>query len=299
MKNTCSLCPRNCNVDRINHFGFCGATKNAKIAKVMLHYFEEPIISGSSETKKCGSGAIFFSHCTLKCVYCQNYEISRGSIGKEVNSKDLANIFKKLENLGATNINLVTPTHYTDAIINALKIYRPNIPIVWNTSGYESQETIKKLAGYIDIYLTDFKYYSDELALKYSKCPNYFESASNSLLEMKKQIPEDIIVDGLMKKGIIVRHLILPTHSDDSKKIFNWIKENIGTDIMISLMSQYTPCEKYENYPELNNKIKPLEYKIVENYIKNLGFNNGYLQDADSASKDFIPEFKKSSEIKF
>ena len=295
----CNLCPRGCNVNRIDKFGFCGANKKAKIAKVMLHYYEEPIISGTSETKKCGSGAIFFSYCTLKCVYCQNHEISRGEIGKEINANKLAKIFKTLEKLNATNINLVTPTHYTDIIIDALKIYRPKIPIVWNTSGYESVEIIKKLNGYVDIYLTDFKYFSNELATKYSKCTNYFENASTALLEMRKQIPSDIIEDGLMKKGIIVRHLVLPTHADDSKKIFDWIKENIGTDIIISLMSQYTPCEHYKDFPELNNKIKPLEYKIVENHIKKLGFKNGYLQDADSASKEFIPEFKKSSEIKF
>lgn len=295
----CNLCPRNCNKDRIKDFGFCGATKKAKIAKVMLHYFEEPIISGTDTTNKKGSGAIFFSHCTLKCVYCQNYKISRGDLGREVGARKLSNIFKRLENLGATNINLVTPTHYTDIIIKALNIYKPSIPIVWNTSGYESQETIERLKDYVDIFLTDFKYYDNNIAKKYSACPDYFENASKALIKMREIIPQDIVIDGLMKKGIIIRHLVLPSCSDDSKKIFNWIKNNVGTDIYISLMSQYTPCQNYPRFPELNQKIKPLEYKIVENYIEKLGFKKGYEQEIESSSTKFIPEFEKSSEIKF
>ncbi len=298
METKCTLCPRKCNVDRTKNCGFCKSTSELKIAKVMLHNWEEPIISGDTNTCKHGSGAIFFSGCTLRCVYCQNYEISQGKIGKIVSVEELSKIFKKLESKGATNINLVTPTQYSDKIIAALDIYHPNIPIVWNTSGFESPEIIKKLKGYVDIFLTDFKYFDNKIAAKYSSAPNYFENCTASLFEMRKIVPTDIVVDGLMQKGIIIRHLVLPYCHDDSIKILDWIKANLGKNTYVSLMSQYTPCGDITSFPELQKSIRPLEYKIVEKHLKELGFENGFVQDPTSASTDFIPEFKKDDDLK-
>ena len=216
----CEICPRKCKIDREKQVGFCGA-KTLKIAKVMLHQWEEPIISG-----KHGSGAIFFSHCTLKCLYCQNSEISEFGNGKETTVFELAKIFEDLENSGAENINLVSPTQYTNEIIEALKIYRPKIPVVWNTGGFETVETIKKLKGFVDIFLTDLKYFSPEISKDLSKAEKYFEFASKAILEMRKNQPKDeFFENGMMKKGLIVRHLVLPTFHDDSINIFNCLCE--------------------------------------------------------------------------
>ena len=283
--NICNLCPRNCNIDRLKKVGYCKA-KNLKIAKVMKHFWEEPIISGTN-----GSGTIFFSYCNLKCIYCQNAIISHEGIGKEVTVQQLASIFEQLEKSGVHNINLVTPTHYVNEIKEALKIYKPNIPIVYNTSGYENAETIKKLKNDIDIYLCDFKYCSNDLGKEYSYASNYFESVTNALIEMRKNQPNDIIENGIMQKGIIVRHLILPTHSSDSIQILNWIKEHLGKDTIISLMNQYTPYYKALEHPKLKNKLKPLEYKRVVQHFLNLGFTNGFSQEKESATCDFIPKF--------
>lgn len=261
-----------------------------KISKVMLHYFEEPPISG-----KNGSGAIFFSSCTLKCVYCQNYNISTCADGKEVSTETLVSLFKQLENAGANNINLVTPTHYTEQIIEALNIYKPKIPIVWNTSGYESAETIKRLKDYVDIYLTDFKYFSSELSKKLSLAPNYFEECSRATIQMRANQPEDIFENGLMKKGIIIRHLALPNQTKDSEKIIDWLDENLGNKTYLSLMSQYVPMGNAEKYPEINRKIKPIEYKILVNKLEKLGFKNVFLQDFSSASTEFTPDFESQN----
>ena len=295
MENLCNICPRKCNVNREKSVGFCKAGVKPKINKVMLHYFEEPPISD-----KNGSGAIFFSSCTLKCIYCQNYEISTECEGKEVSIDTLVSLFKQLENAGANNINLVTPTHYTEQIINALDIYRPKIPIVWNTSGYETVETIKKLKNYVDIYLTDFKYYSSDLSARLSLAPNYFEECSKATLEMRKNQPEDIFENGLMKKGMIIRHLCLPNQTKDSEKIIDWIYENLGNKTYLSLMSQYVPMAKAKSDPELNRKIKPLEYKILVNKLEKLGFENVFLQDFSSASTEYTPDFSvQESTFKF
>ena len=218
MENLCNVCPRKCNVNRSKTVGFCKAGILPKISNVMLHHFEEPPISGTK-----GSGAIFFSSCTLKCVYCQNFNISTKCDGKEISVETLASLFKQLEEAGANNINLVTPTHYTEQIIEALKIYKPNIPIVWNTSGYESAETIKKLKEYVDIYLSDFKYFSSELSKNFSMAPNYFEECSKATLEMRKNQPIDVFENGLMKKGLIIRHLCLPNQTKDSERVLDWI----------------------------------------------------------------------------
>ena len=251
MENLCNVCPRKCNVDRTNSVGFCRAGNLPKVSKVMLHHFEEPPISG-----KNGSGAIFFSSCTLKCVYCQNFDISTKCDGKEITVDTLVSLFKQLENAGANNINLVTPTHYTNQIIEALDKYRPKIPIVWNTSGYETEETIKKLKNYIDIYLSDFKYFSSSLSSKYSLAPTYFDECSKATIQMRKNQPEDIFEDGLMKKGLIIRHLCLPNQTKDSEKIIDWIHENLGNKTYLSLMSQYVPMGMSEKYPEINRKFK-------------------------------------------
>lgn len=279
----CNICPRKCNVDRTSVCGYCGA-KSLKVAKVMLHKWEEPIISGTN-----GSGAIFFSHCNMKCIFCQNYKISHEGRGKTISINELVDIFKSLEAQGAHNINLVTPTHYTDEIIAALKIYKPSIPVVWNSSGYEDEKTIARLAPYVDIYLADLKYFSTSLSQKYSAAPNYFDCATKAILQMRKNQPKDIIENGLMKKGLIIRHMILPTHQKDSISLLDWIKQNLGNETFVSLMNQYTPY--YHACAPVDRQLTPLEYKVVVSQARKLGFKNGFIQDRSSASQEFIPDF--------
>ena len=286
MNNLCNICPRMCNVNREISVGFCGCGNLPIISKVMLHHFEEPPISGTN-----GSGAIFFGSCTLKCVYCQNYDISTECKGKPVSIETLASIFKQLESAGAHNINLVTPTHFTKQIIEALKIYKPKIPIVWNTSGFERAETIAMLKDYVDIFLADLKYFSDDLSSKFSLAPNYFESCSGAIMQMRKNLPDDIFENGLMKKGIIIRHLCLPNQTKDSEKIIDWIYDKLGNKTFVSLMSQYTPMGNASKFSELNRKLKPIEYKLLCNKLNKLGFANVFLQDLDSASEEYTPDF--------
>lgn len=290
MESKCNFCPRECPVNRSKKLGFCGANDKILINKIMLHYWEEPIISGTDSTPQKGSGAIFFGHCNLKCVYCQNYDISHGDYGTYYTVEQLVNVFKQLEQQGAANINLVTPTHYSLYILEALKIYKPNIPVVWNTGGYESADVVEKLSGYVDIFLTDFKYYDNSLAVKYSAAPKYKEHAIKALKVMRKICPKDIIEDGLMKKGVIVRHLVLPNHTEDSKNVLNIIKEVLGKDTIVSLLSQYIPMGKASMYPEINRRLKPVEYKVVKNYMYKLGLD-GFVQELESASTQYIPDF--------
>ena len=290
MNKLCNICPRMCNVNRETSLGFCKCDSSPVISKVMLHHFEEPPISGT-----CGSGAIFFGSCTLKCVYCQNFNISTECTGKKISVETLASIFKQLELAGAHNINLVTPTHFTEQIIDALKIYRPHIPIVWNTSGFERVETIEHLKDYVDIFLTDLKYFSEELSAKYSLAPNYFKECSKAIVQMRKNLPQDIVQNGLMQKGIIIRHLCLPNQTKDSEKIINWIYKNLGNKTYISLMSQYTPMGNVAKYPELKRKLKPVEYKILCNKLNKLGFENVFLQDMSSASEEYTPDFNDNN----
>ena len=280
----CTICPRKCNIDRSKNVGFCGAPSEIKLARAALHEWEEPIISGNK-----GSGTIFFSGCNLKCVFCQNYNVSRG-FGKEVSLYRFIEIMKELEEKGAHNINLVTPTHYVDKIIEALDIYRPKVPIVYNSSGYESVETIKKLKGYVDIYIPDLKYSDNTLAKKYSKAENYFEIATAAILEMRSQT-KDVIKDGLMKSGLIVRHLVLPNAINNTMGVLDWIVKNLDKETYVSLMGQFTPYGEAQNYPELTRKIKPLEYKIAINKLIENEFNNSFVQELDSASGAFIPPF--------
>lgn len=277
-----------CGIDRDVNIGFCGE-KQIRISYTMLHHWEEPIISG--EESDAGSGTIFFTGCNLKCVYCQNHEISRNGEGKRVNVDELICIIKDLENRGALNINFVTPTHFIDEIISALKLYKPKVPVVWNTSGYELPEKIEELIGLVDVFLTDFKYIDKELSKKYSKAENYFDYASKSILKMRKIVGDDIINNGIMKKGIIIRHMVLPSCTADSVKVLEWIKENLGNNTIISVMNQYIPCAEACNFPEINRRVKPLEYKRVVNKAVELGFTNIYAQDITSASTDYIPNF--------
>ena len=282
----CNLCPRKCNVNRDLKSGFCGVSNTLKVARAQLHFWEEPIISGTN-----GSGTIFFSGCNLKCVYCQNYNISNENFGKFITTQRLAEIFKELENAGAHNINLVTPSHYVKQIVEALNIYKPKIPVVYNTSGYDSVEELKMLEGYVDVYLTDLKYYSSELSQKYSSAKNYFEVCSLAIKEMIRQQPKNVMENGLIKKGVIIRHMVLPNCIDDSFKVLEWIKNNLGEDVIVSVMGQYTPYFNASKFPEINRKLKPVEYKLVINHFNKLGLKNGFMQSLDSADENFIPPF--------
>ncbi|MBE5746010.1 MAG: radical SAM protein [Clostridiales bacterium] len=287
----CEICPRNCNVNRNSVAGFCNSTC-LKINKAMIHFWEEPIISGEN-----GSGTIFFSGCNLKCIYCQNYEISSLNNGINITINQLVDIIKKLEEKNVTNINFVTPTHFTDEIISALKIYKPKVPVVWNTSGYEKPETIEKLKNYVDIFLFDLKYYDEKLSLEYSKAKDYFKYASNSLIKVREIIPLDIIENNIMKKGIIVRHLVLPNTTNDSIKIIDFINEKLGNKTIVSLLNQYTPYYKALNHPILKRKVKDIEYKRVVKHLINLNFENAYLQDKDASNECFIPNFEEEFNI--
>lgn len=285
----CKMCPRNCQIERSKQTGFCGQSEKVRISKVMFHHYEEPIISGDEKSK--GSGAIFFAGCNLKCVFCQNYPISHGNKGKNISVKNLANIFKKLEKNGALNINLVTPSHFSMQIIDALKIYKPRIPIIWNSNGYETEETIKQLKNFVDVYLVDLKYMDDELSKKYSNASNYVQNAMNAIKQMKKNQPKDVVENGLMKKGIIIRHLILPTHTSDSIKCLDFIHGELGENSIVSIMSQYEPRYDAKKFPEINRKITPLEYKRVVSHALKLNMTNCFTQDLSSANSKYTPKF--------
>lgn len=291
----CVICPRKCGVDREKTKGFCGVTNKIRVNYVMLHHYEEPIISGDNLCDK-GSGAIFFAGCNLRCEYCQNYQLSHGAVGQDITIFELAKIFKGLEEMGAYNINLVTPTHFTLQIIEALKIYKPKIPIVWNTSGYENPETIELLRGLVDVFLTDFKYMEKD-AGKLSNAENYSYYATHSIPVMRDIVGADLIENGLMKKGLIVRHLVLPNFTNDSKEVLDWIQQNLGTDTIVSIMNQYVPMYNACKNPLINRKLKPIEYKRVVNYALSLGLENAYIQDSDSASASFTPSFGDNNNL--
>jgi len=285
----CNLCPRKCNVDRDISLGFCQCRSLPIVSKTMLHRWEEPPISGIN-----GSGAIFFSGCTLQCVFCQNKAISRAPVGRITTPKELASIFLELQSEGAHNINLVTPTHFTDSIIEALDIAKPtlHIPIVYNTSGYELVETLKKLRGYVDVFLPDFKYFDTALSAKYSKAPDYFSVAIKALSEMYSQVgqyTED--ENGIAKKGVIIRHLVLPGCRKDSVRILEEIKNTLPvSDIRLSLMSQFTPDFVPTECKELSRKITTFEYNFVLEKAIDLGYD-GFFQQKESASAKYTPDF--------
>ncbi len=284
----CNQCPRLCNAlrtDTQNKGGVCGMPDMPVLARAALHFWEEPSISGVN-----GSGTIFFSGCSLHCVYCQNSDISALNKGRVVSINQLADIFKRLENEGAHNINLVTPTHFVNGIIAALDIYRPNIPIVYNSSGYESIDTLKKLKGYVDIYLMDFKYIDGEKASLYSNVRDYPDICKAALFEAYSQQSECVFKDGIMQKGVIVRHLVLPQSTRDAIAIFDWTRQNMP-NAYFSVMSQYIPLYKAKDIPIINRKITEREYNKVTNYIFDTGFENCYIQELSSAVENFIPTF--------
>ena len=287
----CEICPRMCKVNRLEgKTGFCKCDEKIKIALVSSHYFEEPCISG-----KEGSGTIFFSNCNLSCIYCQNHEISQEGKGKEVSIERLSEIMLEQQARGVNNINLVTGTMYIYQIIESIKIAKAKgltIPIVYNTSGYENVETIKDLEGIIDIYLPDLKYYNNELATKYSNCPNYFEIATEAIKEMARQVPENQFNEnGIMTKGLIIRHLILPNHVQNSKNILKWIKDNLPSKTYVSVMAQYFPTYKAKDNMEINRKINKKEYEQIENYLYTLDLTEGYMQDLGEHEEEYVPNF--------
>lgn len=291
MLEKCRICPRNCNVNRdAGNKGYCKCDDKIKLALVSTHQFEEPCISGRN-----GSGTIFFSNCNLNCMYCQNYDISQDGKGKEVTVERLAEIFLEQEKRGVHNINLVTPTMYVMQIIEAIKIAKKKglkIPIVYNSNGYENVETIRLLNGYIDIFLPDLKYYSNEIAIKYSKAPNYFDVATKAIKEMYKQVGKaEFDKDGMMEKGVIIRHLILPNHIQNTKHILKWIKENMPEDITVSIMTQYFPTYKAKDDNLINRKISKKEYKEVENFLFTLDLKNGYMQELGEHEEEYVPKF--------
>lgn len=281
----CNACPRGCNVDRDVTTGVCGVPFAPKVAKAYLHKWEEPCISGEN-----GSGTIFFSGCNLKCVYCQNYDISSEAKGKIISVERLSQIFRELEKKGATNINLVSPSHYVDAIISALDIYKPHIPIVYNCNGYDSVETLERLRGYVDIFLMDFKYIEEDIALEYSRAKDYPKIAKANILKARELQPKEVFDGDILKRGVIIRHLILPNHIDNSIKILEWIRENVKNPF-ISLMGQYTPMYRASEYSSINRKLKSIEYKIVEKKMMDLGLTNGYTQELTSADECYTPAF--------
>lgn len=284
----CDLCGRHCNVDRRIKNGFCGLPKEPVIAKAGLHFWEEPCISGKS-----GSGTVFFSGCSLKCVFCQNYNLSHNNFGKKISVERLAEIYKELEEQGANNINLVTPTHFVDAIEKSLEIYRPKIPIVYNTSGFDTAETINRVSKFADIFLIDLKYLSNSKSKKYSKAENYPEIATSAIMECQNHIKKAEFCNDIMQKGIIIRHLLLPSGTKEAIRVIDWIKKN-ADNCYFSLMSQYTPFGDLSDFPEINRKVTKREYEKVLEYLIDSELQNVYIQDLDSSSEKYIPDFNLS-----
>ncbi|MBQ9658676.1 MAG: radical SAM protein [Clostridia bacterium] len=288
----CEICPHKCSIDRTKgKIGRCKSKDTIKIALYSTHNYEEPCISGEK-----GSGTVFFSNCNLNCVYCQNYEISQESRGKEITIEELAQIFLKQQEKDVENINLVTPTSYVPQIIEAIKLARKKgltLPIVYNTNGYENVETIKMLKGYVDIYLPDLKYYFESLGEKYSKVKNYFEIATKAIKEMVNQVGSPEFDErGMLKKGVIIRHLILPNETNNSKKVLKWIKDELGDKVLISVMAQYFPTYKAKEIENLNRKITQEEYDEVEDYLYSLELENGYIQELGEHEEEYVPTWE-------
>lgn len=285
--SVCNLCPRACGVDRSARSGFCGVSDTIRVARAAPHYWEEPPISGDK-----GSGAVFFSGCSLRCVFCQNYDISVGGFGKEVTPQELRAIFDRLISEGCHNINLVTATHYADKVLEAL-IEPLSVPVVWNTGGYESLETLRKLSGKVQIYLPDMKYALPEPARKYSFAPDYFEVASKAISEMYDQVGDcEYDEDGLMRRGMIVRHLVLPGNLENSFRVMDWFSENYGDKgVCFSLMSQFTPMGRAKDFPELSRRLTEEEYALAVEYMEQLGIENGFYQELSSAKEEYTPVF--------
>ena len=286
----CTICPHNCGINRTNNqIGRCKSKDTVKIALYSTHNFEEPCISG-----KKGSGTVFFSNCNMNCVFCQNYEISQQGKGKEITIEELAEIFIKQQEKDVENINLVTPTSYVPQIIEAIKIARNKglkLPIVYNTNGYEKVETLKMLEGYVDIYLPDFKYSDNKLAKRLSKVDNYFEIVTRALKEMYRQTGKAVFDDrGIMQKGMIIRHLVLPNHILNSRKVLKWINENMH-DVYVSVMAQYFPTYKAKDIEDINRKLTKEEYEQIENYLYRLDLENGYIQELGEHEEEYVPKW--------
>lgn len=287
--NICNICPRRCGIDRDVTPGYCGMTSELRIARAGLHFWEEPVISGKS-----GSGTVFFSGCNLRCVFCQNYNISSGGSGKAITIERLQEIYQELIAKGAHNINLVTPTHYLEQIVKSLE-KSPGVPVVWNSNGYESVENLRKLEGKVQIYLPDLKYADNQLAAKYSGAENYFETACAAIKEMYRQTGDfEFDADGMLKKGVIIRHLIMPGAVENSLKVIDYVSKNFPPgQVLFGLMRQYIPCGivSEEKFPEINRKVTDEEYQLVEDALFASGIEDGYVQDESSASAEFIPNF--------
>ena len=292
MMQNCTLCPRNCHADRLHgQVGYCGQTMTLTAARAALHLWEEPCLSGSQ-----GSGTVFFSGCNLRCVFCQNHNIAIGTAGHSISLERLTDIFLELEAKGAHNINLVTPTHFLPQIAYSLERAKTkglSIPIVYNTSSYEKIDALRLLDGLIDIYLPDFKYYSSDLSLRYSHAADYFEIASAAISEMYRQIGTPVIdtSSGLMKRGIIVRHLLLPDQAKDSKKILRYLHSTYGDHIFVSIMNQYTPLSQVADIPELNCIVTPEAYQRIVSFAQQIGIEQGFIQEGETSLESFIPEF--------
>ena len=287
----CTICPHNCGINRTNNqIGRCKSKDTVKVALYSIHNFEEPCISG-----KKGSGTVFFSNCNMNCVFCQNYEISQQSKGKEISIEELAQIFIKQQEKDVENINLVTPTSYALQIIEAIKMARNKglkLPIVYNTNGYEKVETLKMLEGYVDIYLPDFKYSNNELGKRLSKVDNYFEIVTKALKEMYRQTGKAVFSEeGIMQKGMIIRHLVLPNHILNSRKILKWINENMH-DVYVSVMAQYFPTYNAKDIEDINRKLTKEEYEQIENYLYTLDLENGYIQELEEHEEEYVPKWK-------
>ena len=288
----CNLCPRKCNVDRKNQLGLCGAATTIKIARAALHFWEEPCISGEK-----GSGTIFFSHCSLQCVFCQNYRLSHDHpLGEEITISQFADICLDLQEQGANNINLVTPTHYVPWIVEGIKLAKKrglHLPIVYNTSAYESVETIRMLDGIVDIYLPDLKYFDDQYGILYSHAPNYFFYATEAIKEMVKQVGEPIFNEqGILQRGVIVRHLCLPGLKEDSKKVLHYLYTTYHNQIYISIMNQYTPIRHFKRFSNLNQTLLEDDYDEIIDYALDIGITQAYQQEGETQLESFIPEFK-------
>lgn len=287
----CNLCPRKCGAVRDgaqNKGGFCRSGELPRVARAGLHFYEEPFISG-----KDGSGTVFFSGCSLDCVYCQNEKISRYNFGADITAQRLAEIFRELVSMGAHNINLVTPTHYSFAVKQALDIYRPPVPVIYNTSGYELPSVIKSLKDYVDVYLFDLKYVTPDIADKYSGAADYPEFATASLIEAYRQKGKCVFENGLIKSGVVIRHLLLPAGTKEAISVFDFVNKN-APDAYFSIMRQYVPVGRATGMPPINRKVTGREYEKVLNYILEKGFKNCFFQEKDSADTNFIPNFDLS-----
>jgi putative pyruvate formate lyase activating enzyme len=287
----CALCPRGCGIDRLaGKTGFCGAGRDARVALVSLHQWEEPCLSGDR-----GSGTVFFSRCNLRCVFCQNHAISQEGAGKEISIERLGEIFREQQTRGAHNLNLVSPTPYVPQILAAIDSARArgfSLPVVYNTNSYETPATVKALAGSVDIYLPDLKYFDPQIAVRFSAAPDYFHHAAKAVEAMVEQAGPPVFGnDGLMRRGVIIRHLLLPGFLEDSKRVVEYICRTFGDTAYLSLMSQYTPVYRAAGYPEINRTVKPTEYTALVDYALSLGVNNGFVQEGGAAMESFIPKF--------